>query len=217
MDIRKLHQIVFTVGRLTPQGVDLLGTCFLLNKPGLFATASHVANNDDNNLVIVLSQTTNLLDYQDTSNTRVQTISASIFKVDPVRDIAILKIDRSVAVDINISNTDTVSVGSNLAIAGFPHSDFGRQVLTYQTTVLGAKILIESSGIKSKHVVLNIQTKPGQSGSPIFNLATSQVVAMLIGSFAPTGAGGISLGGIDPQTLHQTTHAVSTEYIQKML
>ncbi|MBB6611792.1 trypsin-like peptidase domain-containing protein [Pontibacter sp. Tf4] len=217
MDITNLHQIVFTVGRITPQGVNLLGTCVLLNKDGLFATASHVTNNDNTNLVIVLSPTTDLLQYQDTSNNRVQTIDASIFKVDPVRDICILRVTNSIFSNITIAGADSVKVSDSLAIVGYPHSNYGRQVLTFQTTVVGAKILIESSGIKTKHLVLNIQTRPGQSGSPIFNLSNSQLVGILIGSYAPEEEGGISLGGIDPQTLHQTTHAVSAEYIKNMI
>jgi len=40
---------------------------------------------------------------------------------------------------------------------------------------------------------------------------------MVIGSYAPSIEGGIRLGNIDPYTLHQTTHAVSAEYIASML
>ena len=73
------------------------------------------------------------------------------------------------------------------------------------------------SFIKSKHIVLNIQTRPGQSGSPVFRESDSMLVAMIIGSYAPNSSGSISLGGVDPHTLHQTTHAVSAEYILQML
>lgn len=40
---------------------------------------------------------------------------------------------------------------------------------------------------------------------------------MLIGSYAPQSSGSISLGGIDPQTLHQTTNAIPAEYINEMI
>lgn len=217
MDISNLHSIVFTVGRVTPHGVNLLGTCFLLNKEGLFATASHVTNNDNSNLVIIFSGNTNLNSYQDTSNTQVQWINTVIHKVDPVRDITILKIEQPIISNIQISGTDNIKVAENIAVVGFPHCVNSRNVLTFQNTVVGAKILIESSSIKSKHIVINIQTRPGQSGSPIFRLSDSKLIAMIIGSYAPSGGGGILLGGVDPHTLHQTTHAVSTEYILNMI
>ena len=47
--------------------------------------------------------------------------------------------------------------------------------------------------------------------------AHSAIAGILIGSYAPQVNGSISIGGIDPQTLHQTTHAISAEYIKEML
>jgi V8-like Glu-specific endopeptidase len=217
MNINNLHQIIFTVGRVTPNGVNLLGTCFLLNQNGLYATTAHVTNNDDNNLVVVISDESSLINYQDTSNTQVKYMKVKIRSIDPVRDLAILECEVGVQSNVNIVSCDSVLIGNNLAVVGFPHSNAGRQVLTYQTTIVGAKILIETSGIKSKHLILNIQTRPGQSGSPIFNVLNSQLVGMIIGSYVPSINGGIRLGNIDPQTLHQTTHAISSEYILNMI
>jgi S1-C subfamily serine protease len=217
MHINNLHQIIYTVGRITPNGVTLLGTCFLLNKEGLFATASHVTSNDDNNLVIFITQTTDLTSYQDTTNTQGRTFPATIYKIDPVRDICILKVTHPFNSNMQIGKTDEVVVSDQVGIVGYPHCVDGRNVLTFQGTMIGAKILIDASGIKSKHLVLNIQTRPGQSGSPVFKLSNSRLVAMIIGSYAPGGGGGILLGNVDPHTLHQTTYAVSAEYIHEMI
>tara|TARA_R110002072_G_C7867750_1_gene526997 strand:+ start:76 stop:729 length:654 start_codon:yes stop_codon:yes gene_type:complete len=217
MKIEGLDKVVYTIGRITPNGINLLGTCFLLNKAGLFATASHVTSNDNNNLVIFISGNTDLTTYQDTTNNQGQTVPASIYKVDPIRDICILKIDSQALSNLQIGGTDDIKVSDNVGIVGFPHCVNGRNILTFQSTEVGAKVLIESSGIKSNHLVLNVQTRPGQSGSPIFRLSDSKLIGMIIGSYVPGGGGGISLGGVDPHTLHQTTHAVSSEYILKMI
>ncbi len=217
MEITGLDKVIYTVGRITPNGVNLLGTCFLLNKNGLLATASHVTNNDSNNLVIFASGKTDLNSYQDTADNQGQTIPVSIFKVDPVRDLCILKIENAALSNLSIGGADDVRVTDNVGVVGFPHCVNGRNILTFQSTEVGAKVLIESSGIKSKHLILNIQTRPGQSGSPIFRLHDSKLIGMIIGSYVPGGEGGISLGGVDPHTLHQTTHAVSSEYILKMI
>lgn len=64
---------------------------------------------------------------------------------------------------------------------------------------------------------MNIQARPGQSGGPVIRKSDNTIIAILIGAYVPTIGGGIDLGGIDPQTLHQTTHAVSTEYMERML
>ncbi len=222
MDIAHLHTLVFPVGRITVSGVELLGTCFILNKSGLFATAAHVTNNDENNLVIVYSDLLysspeGINSYQDTSNNQIKYIKVSILRTDPIHDICILKTDLDIFSSIQISSTDTVKVSEDLCVVGFPHCNMGRMVLTYQETIVGAKVLLESAAIKAKHIVLNIQTRPGQSGSPVFRKIDSKLVAIIIGSYAPQSTGSISLGGVDPLTLHQTTHAISAEYILKMI
>jgi V8-like Glu-specific endopeptidase len=218
MNIQNLHNIVFSVGRLTPNGVNLLGTCFLLNKENLYATTSHVTANDENNLVIVMSSNTNLNNYQDTSDNRIQYIKAIIKAVDPIRDIAILSVEKGTNYsNIHFNSTDKMNVKDKVSIIGFPHCTMGRQVLTYQETIIGAKILIETSGVKSKNLVLNIQTRPGQSGSPIFNTNDSTLVGMIIGSYVPSTAGGVFINTINPDTLHQTTHAISSDYILEMI
>ena len=48
-----------------------------------------------------------------------------------------------------------VSVGDEIYIFGFPHCTEGRRVLTFQKAMVGAKVLINSSGIKSKYCVIN--------------------------------------------------------------
>lgn len=222
MDISSINRLVFPIGRITTNSVTLLGTGFIINREGLIVTSSHVVNNDDNNLVVVFKESfhnnSGGMDiYQDTSDTMVQYINAKIYRIDPIHDICVLKIPNTVSSNIRISSTDYVSVSDSLCILGYPHCDRGRMVLTYQESTVGAKILIDSASIKTKHIVLNIQTRPGQSGSPVFNKMDSSLVAMIIGSYVPVGGGTISLGGIDPLTLHQTTHAISAEYIHNVL
>jgi hypothetical protein len=118
---------------------------------------------------------------------------------------------------LRVSNADVLAPGETVTVFGFPHSNLGRIVLTQQTCEVGAKILLSTNGVKSKHLVLNIQARPGQSGGPIIRNSDGSLIGLLIGAYVPTLEGGISLGGIDPQTLHQTTHAVSAEYLQEML
>lgn len=217
MPFADIPYVVHLVGRITPNGVSLLGSAFLTSKPGTFVTAAHVAGNDDSNLVVVLSKIRSFSQYQDTSDNSLQAIPARIGAIDPFRDLCVLTTDTDVKANVSIQGTDAVGVGDGVAIFGYPHANFGRMVLTHHSTAVGAKILIDSSGLKSKHFVLNTQARTGQSGSPVFSLKDLSLVAILIGSYAPGGGGGISLGGVDPHTLHQTTYAVSAEYLKDML
>ena len=117
----------------------------------------------------------------------------------------------------SLGSTDNVFPGTPVVSLGFPHMDTGRLVLTQQSSLIGARVLLGNNGIKTKHVVLNTQTRPGQSGGPVFSEDGNTVSAMIIGGYSPSGVRGISVGGVDPQTLHQTTHALSAEYIKAMI
>jgi len=216
MDFNDIQNVVFALGRMSPGGVQLLGTAFLLNKPGFIATASHVVGTDDTGLVLAFKILSSLYDYQDTSDNSIQMIPVKLHALDPFHDLAVLKADSIGKSNINIGGADQAPVGTAISSFGFPHADHGRMVLTQQDTEIGARVLIAACGIKAKHLVLNTQARPGQSGSPVFRRSDSLLIGVLIGSYAPGGGGGISLGGVDPHTLHQTTHAVSSEYLSKM-
>ena len=51
-----ISYVVHPVGRVTPNGVTLLGTAFFINRRGLLATAAHVTGNNDSGLVIVMNK-----------------------------------------------------------------------------------------------------------------------------------------------------------------
>lgn len=217
--MQDLSQVVYAIGRTGPGGVvTLLGTCFAVG-PRKVATAFHVPGADDTNLVLVLPKLASSLDYQDTADASLQLAPLKIAAADPMRDLSVLELpaDLTLTFTYGFGGTDDVPPGTGIVSLGFPHANVGRLVFTQHRTHVGARVLIENSGLKSKHIVMNTQAREGQSGGPVLNQAMTHVVAVLIGSYAPGGGGGISLGGVDPWTLHQTTHAISAEYLAGML
>jgi len=210
--------VIFVVGRTGPEGITLLGTAFPVG-PRQLATAFHVVGADDRDLVLGVPKITSLQEYQDTSDTSLQAAPVKVAAPDPIRDLCILEVPAELTFTFSyrLGGADMVPPGAPVTTFGYPHANFGRMVLTQQQANVGARVLIENSGQKSKHIVLNTQAREGQSGGPVFDQSGSHVVAVLIGSYAPGGGGGISLGGVDPATLHQTTHAISAEYLQAML
>ncbi|MGI6446825.1 MAG: S1 family peptidase [Candidatus Ozemobacteraceae bacterium] len=210
-------QLVLVIGRIETNMVNMLGTGFLITNDGKIVTSRHVVGQNDKNLVILFPHIDHINNYQDTSDTSCKPIPVSIIEADPFRDLVILKADISFVGKIpQLGSFDTANVGDEVGIFGFPHCVEGRRVLTFQKAEVGAKILLESKNIKSKHAVINIQSRPGQSGSLVFHPTSRQIAGVLLGAFAPNG-GGISLGGINPRELHQTTHCISAEYINDML
>jgi hypothetical protein len=210
-------QLVYVVGRVAPDGVKMLGTGFLIKQDGCIATTRHVTGASDANLVILAPHTNNLNEFQDLSDNSCHPVPVKIVEIDPIRDLAILKADINFTGTVPpLGNFDNTAVGDEIGIFGFPHCVEGRRALTFQKTEIGAKVLIETNGIKSKHAVINSQARPGQSGSLVFSLNTQSISGILIGAWVP-GQGGVSLGGINPRELHQTTHCISAEYLGGML
>ncbi|WP_306008096.1 serine protease [Bacillus sp. MMSF_3353] len=213
-----IKDMVFSIGRRINDTYQALGTCTLINKQNLLVTAAHVVNGSDKDLVIKLNDNFQG-NYQDTTIDMSRVFPVKIEKIDPLKDVCILSFKEGIEgrSPLKVGNSDAILPGEEVTVFGFPHSDLGRIVLTQQTCEVGAKILLSTKKIKSKHLVLNIQARPGQSGGPVIRKSDNTIIAILIGAYVPTIGGGIDLGGIDPQTLHQTTHAVSTEYIERML
>jgi S1-C subfamily serine protease len=214
----RIGQVVLVLGRMSAGSAAVLGTCFAVG-PKYFATAAHVTGPSDEGLIVALGKTSDIADYQDTTDSTARFAPVKIVNYDPVRDVCILAMsDGTVQFGYALTGSDDVRPGDAVVSLGYPHADHGRVVLTQQNSAVGARVLLGAHGTKTKHIVLNTQTRPGQSGGPVFTSDGRRVCAMVVGGYTPMqGGSGISLGGIDPQTLHQTTHAVSAEYIRALL
>lgn len=216
LDLVTIPRAIYAVARVTPEGNAVLGTAFLVGKSRL-ATAAHLTGGDDRGLVILLNDYKSFGEYQETKERQIQYSAVRIHAIDTFRDICILAPEGDIEAHYKIGSTDLVVPGQTAVTFGFPHANTGRIVLTQQNVQVGAKVIIETGAISGKHLVLNTFAQPGQSGSPVFDLEIETVVAMILGAYAPAGGGGISLGGVNPAALNQTTHAVSAEYITKMI
>jgi hypothetical protein len=197
----------------------MLGTGFFVSSDGKVVTPHHVVGGNDENLKVILSPVTDINTYQDLSNTECKVTPAAIVEVDPARDVAILATDLRFGPPYPftpLGSFDHCNVGDQLEVIGYPHCNLGRRALTLQRAEIGAKVIQRTNNVPSKHGVLNIQARPGQSGSLVQCPQRRLAVGMLIGAWVPNNSG-ISLGGINPFELHQTTHCISAEHIQRML
>jgi S1-C subfamily serine protease len=207
-----------TVGKLAPEGVRLLGTGFLVSRDGSIVTSRHVVGDDDKGLCVIPARPNAAGSYQDTTDRGCNFSYAKLREIDPIRDLAIISVSTSVEGELpRLGSFDETEVGDPLRIWGFPHATDGRQVLTLQTAIVGAKVLLGSHKIKLKHAIINSQARPGQSGSPVVAAKTGAIVGLLVGAYAQAGSGLIRVGNFDPAELHQTTHCISAEYIREML
>jgi hypothetical protein len=210
----------FALGRLESGKVRLLGTCFLV-RANTFATAAHNLDANDTKLVLVLPQDLNDFNsYQIVSPSNLTGVPLSLKDIDPLHDLAVLTCGDGANITHpqipTLASTDTTAVGDKVFSFGYPHAQWGSTVMVQQETIIGARVFVKKGSLQIRHVIINQQSVVGQSGAPVYATKSGSVIGILVGVFAPTG-GGISLGGIDPHTLHQTSYVVSAEYLTGML
>ena len=212
-----IHSTVCAIVMVKNGGIEPRGTGFLLNKPGLIATASHVVGRGSATVAVVMNEVSSIDDYQHAVRDGAQYHPAEIIAFDPVHDLAILNVPALsgfVNSSLVISGADQVAVGHEVVSFGYPHFGDGRKVLTRFDAKIGAKILLPSLAEDVKYLVLNTLARPGQSGAPVFRAGTNELVAVLSGAYQPP-RGGVSMmmGGADLSAMSQTTHIVSGEYL----
>ncbi|RZM20955.1 MAG: serine protease [Pedobacter sp.] len=213
-----LFNVNVAVGRVTPSGVQILGSAFLANDKGHFVTAQHVVGTSDSGLVIILPKYKSYDAYQDAGDRTVNMTPALIESIDRTKDIAILRTPTfSDSRSHPLGSLDDLTVGSEVVIVGYPHCTDGRFIATIQHTIIGAKVLLPSAGTKVKHAVVNTQTRPGQSGSLVYCPKSKKIVGMLVGTYVPEAEGMVMISGINPAELNQTSHVISAEYASRML
>lgn len=196
----------------------MLGTGFLFRDDGYIGTTQHVVGVDPSSLVILAPHIKSMNEYQDLSDTLCQPVPARVVELDPIRDLAVIKADVTFSGSIPaLSSFDAINVSSEVGIFGYPHCVEGRRALTFQKAELGAKVRLTERGVATNHAVINVQARPGQSGSAVVDFPTQTIAGVLVGAWAPASSGGISLGGINPRELHQTTHCVPANYLSEML
>lgn len=211
-------QITLVIGKLdkTSGFIQMLGSGFLISNDGKIVTARHVVGNETEDLFVLMPHISNINVYQDVADTSCRLIPTIIEEINPITDLCILKTDLKFNGQLPaLDSLDAIAVGEKVGMFGFPHCVMGRRVLTYQETEIGAKMFLETSGIKSKYATINIQTRPGQSGSLVFNLKTGSIIGLLIGAYSPQS--GIIIAGINPHELNQTSYCISANHIKEML
>lgn len=208
--------ITLVIGKKQGDSVSMLGTCFAISSDYRVVTARHVIGHEHDGLVILLPHISSINQYQDVSDMKCISLPAKVIDINPITDLCILKVEGvHLPSPPPLISLDEISVGEKIGIFGFPHCVMGRRVLTYHETTIGAKMLLETAGIKSKYATINMQTRPGQSGSLVFDLKTGAIIGLLIGTYAPNS--GVIIAGINPHELNQTSYCISANHIREML
>lgn len=166
----------------------ILGTGFVVGNGTLIATNAHVVNHkvfrtaEKHTLVVFVGQ-----------GRRVSKRQATVISTNELHDIAIIRISGSPLRPLTLSN-QRIREGENFAFTGFPIANtLGLYPVTHQGIISSiSPIATPASSTKelsSKRLralrnpydvyLLNAVAYPGNSGSPVYDTQTGEVIAMI--------------------------------------
>jgi serine protease Do len=128
------------------------GSGFIIDKSGYIVTNNHVVENADKITVILKDET----QYE-----------AEVVGLDPVTDIALLKVDPKKALSaVRLGNSSELRVGEWVAAIGSP---FGLEY-TVTAGIVSAKGRVIGSGPYDDFIQTDASINPGNSGGPLINM-----------------------------------------------
>lgn len=217
MFISNATEIAFPLVRMEDGGPIVLGTAFCIGGNRL-ATAAHVVAGTDANLFFGPLPYRSINEFQEVPPNKIPLVPVKIERVNTLKDICILTAD-IIAPNIQMAPIDGIEVGEEVISLGYPHADDRRIILTQFRNEIGAKIMISEFGLRTRHYIINLFARPGQSGGPVFVVRQNRalLIGMVIGSYTNTSSPGLILHGLNPRSLNQTTHAISATHILEVI
>lgn len=158
------------------------GTGFILTSDGLIVTNKHVVAASGAAYKVVLSDG--------------RVFDATIKAVDPLNDLAVVKIDAKDLPTVELGSSDALQIGQYVIAVGNALGEFNNSVTLGVVSAKDRKLSDVGSGTNSETLTDLIQTdaaiNPGNSGGPLVNLQ-GQVVGINT-AIASTTGGSIGVG-----------------------
>lgn len=198
------------VRRQDDKGVGFVGTGFLCHSKGYILTCAHSINLTDK-LAIIPPQPLN--EFNQLTLDRVQTINVTVAQHNSKNDVALLKIviPTPLAVPPNILGNENISpIGSSVCYLGFPFGQSGLHTLKVSQSIISSKVKSQNG---TKQFQLDAMVHEGNSGGPLIDLQSGQIIGIISGRFSPTGNGGsIKIGNHSLGTESSISYATSINY-----
>lgn len=198
------------VRRQDDKGVGFVGTGFLCHSKGYILTCAHSINLTDK-LAIIPPQPLN--EFNQLTLDRVQTIDVTVAQHDSKNDVALLKIVNPIPLTVppNILGNENISpVGSSVGYLGFPFGQSGLHTLKVSQSIISSKVKSQNG---TKQFQLDAMVHEGNSGGPLVDLQSGQIIGIISGRFSPTGNGGnIRIGNHSLGTESSISYATSINY-----
>jgi S1-C subfamily serine protease len=212
---KKFSGAVFMLAKKTETNVEFSGTGFLVSDKGYILTCSHIINPLD---PVVAIKVGNLNTFNPMTLDKVNFLELTLVQNDAINDVALLKIKSNIGAQVptNIfGDTNNLECGASIAIIGFPFGNTGLHLQSITTGIISSKA-ITSTGIKL--LQFDGMIHEGNSGSPLINLETNQILGIVTNRFNPSQGGAtIMMGNRQLGVETNISYASIIEYGQELL
>ncbi len=165
---------------------DIMGSGAIISREGLLISNWHVVNNSKKAVVVFKPKDSAELK-------RELAFRATVIRIDPVRDLALLKID-SPPKDISfmdLADPSSISIGQDVHAIGHPEGEIWTYTKGFISQIRPGYEWKTRDGVVHRAKIIQTQTpvNPGSSGGPLFN---DQGQLIGINSFVRTGTEGLN-------------------------
>ncbi|NMM07090.1 serine protease [Polaromonas sp.] len=199
------------LGRKSSEGtIDVIGSAFLCHAKGYLLTCAHSINLTDQ---LCFIPPLPIDQFNPSHLERVNAISVTVAQYDAVNDAALLRIAESATalVPANLfGDEDQTPVGASICYLGFPYAHSGQHALKVSGGVISSKVI---SAAGTKQFQFDAMVEAGNSGGPLIDVGTGQIIGIVSGRFSPTGnGGGIRIGNHALGTESTISYATAIRY-----
>lgn len=135
------------------------GTGFIVSSDGLILTNKHVVSEENAEYTVLTNEG--------------ERIEAEVLAIDPVQDIAVLKIDKKGLPTVELGNSDNIKIGQTVVAIGNALGEFRNTVSVGIVSGLRRSIVAQSFFGESEYLAEVIQTdaaiNQGNSGGPLLD------------------------------------------------
>ena len=186
----------FLIGHVENNNFFSTGTAFCVAGKNYFLTCLHCVD-ITKDLYIALPKFRD--GFIDTTTSELTCWKVKLIRKNVKHDVALLKADtfflKSAYQKLNefFKNSSDVNVLDEVIYCGYPLYSHGSGSLKWSKSSISSKNIVKDEG---KHYVLDSVIHPGNSGGPLIDPKTFQVIGIIASTFDPSGNTGMFVNGL---------------------
>jgi S1-C subfamily serine protease len=165
--------------------VTFCGSGFICHRNGYFLTCAHII---DLTAELCVCVPPSIEQFLPKTLTRVHSLPVMVAQFDAVGDVALLKLTGEGAVSTPhnwMGKGEAIAIGTSVACLGIPFGSRGLHTPKITASIICGKSMNDDG---AKQLYLDANIHEGNSGGPIIEVASNQVIGIVSGRFSPTGA-----------------------------